>query len=154
MRFLVAGSGRETDAMKAAAATRIPADRIHFAGFVPSLETPVYYLASDLVLCSSRYETWARMLNEAMLCRCPAVVSEIVPAAGDLVIDSVTGHVVRRPEAGQLVAAVERHCALDREARIQMGEAARQKALEFAYELWVDNVVAAARYALDRRARC
>jgi glycosyltransferase involved in cell wall biosynthesis len=150
MRFIVVGSGSMTDEMKDAARQHIPQDRIHFAGFVPSLSTPMYYLASDVVLCSSRYETWARMLNEAMLCKCVPVISEIVPAAGDLVVDGHTGYVVQRPEPKLLVAAVERHFAMSLGERAAVREAARAKAKEFAYDPWIDNVVKAARYAINR----
>lgn len=153
MKFLIVGSGRETVAMKSVAADQLPKGSFHFSGFVPSLETPKYYLASDLVLCSSRYETWARMLNEAMLCRCPAVVSEVVPAAGDLVVDGETGYVVCRPDVELLSQAVARHFSKSLEARNQMNKAAQKKALEFSYESWLDNAVSALNYAFKRRQR-
>lgn len=153
MRFIVVGSGSMTGGMKIFAQKNIPPESIHFAGFVPSLETPVYYLASDLVVCSSRYETWARMLNEAMLCKCPAVISEIVPAAGDLVIDDHTGYVVKRPEPQLIVSAVELHFSKPESTRMAMREAARHRAMLFAYEPSMDNVVAAARYAICRHER-
>ena len=70
-RFLVVGSGRMTGDMQSFARDRLGSHRIHFAGYVPSAQTTPYYLLSDLVLCSSRYETWARMVNEAMLCPAP-----------------------------------------------------------------------------------
>ena len=150
-RFLVVGSGRMTDAMKAAALGGIEPGRIHFAGFVPSTQTVPYYLASDVVFCSSRYETWARMVNEAMLCRRPCVVSRVVPAAGGLIVAGVNGHVVKTPEAGLFAEAIARHFALPVMAREEMGEAARRHAQGFAYEPNMDNVIAAARYALERR---
>lgn len=153
MRFLVLGSGRMGDEMRQAAAKTIRQQHIHFAGFVASLDTPKYYLASDLVLCSSRYETWARMLNEAMLCRCPAVISELVPAAGDLVIDGDTGHVVVRPTVEELSAAVYKHFQLPVVERNAMRDRAQERAKLFGYDGWVDNVVASASYAASRKNR-
>lgn len=154
-RFLVVGSGAMTDAMKAAAREHLPPDVIHFAGFVPSAQTVACYLASDLVVCTSRYETWARMVNEAMLCRRPCIVSRIVPAAGGLIDDGVNGYVVDAPQADQFAAAVRRHFALPAHERRHIGEAARAKAQQFAYEPYVGNVVAAARHAFanPRRGR-
>jgi len=150
-RFLVVGSGRMTGAMKGAARRCIEPGRIHFAGFVPSMQTVSYYVASDIVLCSSRYETWARMVNEAMLCRRPCVVSRVVPAAGGLIDHGVNGYVVGTPEAGLFADAIARHFALPVMERQAMGEAARKQARRFAYEPNMDNVVAAARHALVRR---
>lgn len=150
-RFLVVGSGRMTESMKAAVREGIEPDRVHFAGFVPSMQTIPYYLASDVVLCSSRYETWARMVNEAMLCRRPCVVSRVVAAAGGLVDDGVSGYVVDAPKADLLAEAIARHFALPSMDRQKMGEAARRKGQVFAYEPNMDNVIAAARYAFERR---
>ena len=153
MRFIVVGSGSMTEEMKVSARKYLKPECVHFAGFVPSLDTPAYYLASDLVLCSSRYETWARMLNEAMLCRCPAVISEIVPAAGDLVIHDQTGYVVKRPDPELLMTAVEQHFSKPESSRMAMRDAAHARAMEFAYESWMDNVVAAAHYAISLQKR-
>ena len=62
------GKGHETPAMMRAAEELLEPGTYHFAGFVPSKHTVPYYLASDLVIFPSRYETWARGVNEAMLC--------------------------------------------------------------------------------------
>jgi glycosyltransferase involved in cell wall biosynthesis len=150
-RFLVVGSGRMTDWMKTTAQQRLRPEVIHFAGFVPSMQTVPYYLASDLVLCTSRYETWARMVNEAMLCRRPCVVSRVVPAAGGLIVHGQNGYVVAEPEAGLVTDAIAAHFALPMAERRNMGNAAREQAQRFAYEPAMDNVVEAARYALERR---
>lgn len=152
-RFLVVGSGRMTDAMKADAQKYLNPKNIHFAGFVPSAQTVAYYLASDLVLCTSRYETWARMVNEAMLCRRPCVVSRIVPSAGGLIVDGKNGYVVEAPEAYQFVPVIQKHFALSQQERERMGNAAREKAQTFAYEPHINNVVVAARYALAQTRR-
>lgn len=148
-RFLVVGAGRMTEEMRAYAKKYLPEGVCHFAGFVPSAHTTSYYLASDLVLCTSRYETWARMVNEAMLCRRPCLVSRIVPAAGGLIEKKVNGYVVDKFNVKSFVDAVEDHFRLPEEKRAAMGELARKKAEGFAYEPYVDNVVEAARYAMN-----
>jgi len=152
-RFLVVGSGRMTEAMKADAQQYIHPGIIHFAGFVPSAQTVAYYLASDLVLCTSRYETWARMVNEAMLCRRPCLVSRMVPAVGGLIVHNENGYVVEEPEASQFVPVIQGHFNLSQDERQRMGDAACQKAQTFAYEPHVGNVVAAAHYALAHSQR-
>lgn len=148
VRFLVVGSGPMSDEMRSYAARYVAPERIHFAGFVSSMQTVPYYLASDLVICPSRYETWARMVNEAMLCRRPCLVSQVVPAAGGLIRDGVSGHVVERPEADVFAQAVASHFGMSEADRRQMGEQAREDAMGFAYEPHVSNVLAAAGFAL------
>ena len=150
-RFLVVGSGSMTEEMKLAASQFIPPGCIHFAGFIPSLETVPYYLASDLVLCPSRYETWARMTNEAMLCGRPCLASRLVPACGGLIEHGVNGLVVDTPEPAALALAVREYFSLGADVRRSMGIAARRRAMDFAYELHVENAVMAVRHALLRR---
>jgi glycosyltransferase involved in cell wall biosynthesis len=152
-RFLVVGSGRMTEDMKAVARQDLDTSIIHFAGFVPSSQTVPYYLASDLVICSSRYETWARMVNEAMLCRRPCLASRIVPAVGGLIEDGENGYVVEAPEVNQFVSAIQKHFTLTLHDRKRMGGAARLKAQIFAFEPCIGNVVAAARYAFAQTLR-
>lgn len=152
-RLLVVGSGRMTEEMQARAARMQHPAHVHFAGFIPSLQTVPYYLASDLVLCTSRFETWARMTNEAMLCRRPCLVSRAVAAAGGLVEDGVTGAVVDAADPAQFATAIERFFSLDRQTREAMGQAARARALHFSYEPHVGNVVAAAHHAMKARGR-
>lgn len=147
-RFLVVGSGSMTEAMKASVLNHGLQQSVHFANFVPSSETIPYYLASDLVLCTSRYETWARMVNEAMLCGRPCVINDIVPAAGGLVEQHVNGYVVQGLDTAAYIKAISGYFALTAEDRIMIGEAARAAAIRFSYEANIQNVLAAARYAI------
>lgn len=150
-RLLIVGSGVKTPKMQAYVQQHDLADCVHFAGFVPSLETVPYYLASNLVLCTSRYETWARMVNEAMLCAIPVVASDWVAASDDLILDGVTGYVTRSLEPTAFVAAIARYFALSPDAQQRMADAAKAMALKYSYEANMQNVLAAARHALKRR---
>ncbi|MDR3088527.1 MAG: glycosyltransferase family 4 protein [Desulfobulbaceae bacterium] len=156
-RLLMAGSGPMTEDLKRLAAARLAPKQYHFAGFVPSAETAPYYLAADLVVCASRYETWARMINEAMLCRRPCLINSRVAAAGGLVEDDRNGYVVPspdvEPDAAAYVAILRKHFAKTPDERQKMGEAARERAKYFSYEAHMDDAKAAARYALARGKR-
>jgi glycosyltransferase involved in cell wall biosynthesis len=149
-RLLIVGSGRMTESMKDYAHKLLDPSVIHFAGFVPSTQSVPYYLASDLVICVSRYETWARMVNEAMLCRKPCIINRIVPAAGGLVKHGETGFVVDAPNPHHYVPEIQRYFAKSREEREHMGDAACSKAQVFAYDRYLDNVVAAAKHAITK----
>jgi len=133
-RALIVGSGRMTEEMKKIASATLPAGSYHFAGFCPSKETVKYYLTSDIVLFTSRYETWGRAINEAMLCRRPCVVNRMFPAVGGLVENEDNGFVVDNLEPDSYVEAIERYFARSDEAQKVMGENARVRALEMSYE--------------------
>lgn len=65
-----------------------------FAGFVNQSELPAAYVAADcLVLPSDHGETWGLVVNEAMACGVPAIVSDQVGCAVDLVVPGETGAV-------------------------------------------------------------
>jgi glycosyltransferase involved in cell wall biosynthesis len=63
-----------------------------FAGFMNQTEMPKAYVAADaLVLASDYGETWGLVVNEAMACGLPAVVSDRVGCGPDLIEAGVTG---------------------------------------------------------------
>jgi glycosyltransferase involved in cell wall biosynthesis len=90
---LVVGTGSEmTDVQAFAAANALP---VTFAGFLNQSEIAKAYVAADaLVLPSDFGETWGLVCNEAMACGTPAIVSERVGCANDLVLNGQTGAVV------------------------------------------------------------
>jgi len=87
-----AGSGDQQGALAAAAATS--GVSVHFHGFVNQSYLPGIYAAADvIVLPSDGRETWGLVVNEAMACGVPAVVSDAVGCGPDLVESGVTGAV-------------------------------------------------------------
>lgn len=63
-----------------------------FAGFHNQNELPAAYAAADvLVLPSDGGETWGLVVNEAMACGIPAIVSEACGCAPDLIEEGITG---------------------------------------------------------------
>ena len=140
LKLIMAGSGAMTDELKAYAARHLAAGIYHFPGFVSSKQTMPYYLAASLVLFPSRYDTWSRGVNEAMLARRPCIVSRVVPAAGGLVEHEENGYVVDGQEPGPFVERIVAFLELRAEERACMGEAARQRAMEFSYEAHKDDL--------------
>lgn len=65
-----------------------------FAGFMNQAEMPKAYGISDvLVLPSDGRETWGLVINEAMACGLPAIVSDRVGCWPDLIKEGETGYV-------------------------------------------------------------
>jgi glycosyltransferase involved in cell wall biosynthesis len=140
LKALVAGSGPMTNELKIKAQAMLAPDSWHFAGFVPSKSTVPYYLGCDLALFPSRYDTWSRAVNEAMIARRPCIVSANVGAAGGLVDDGRNGYVVEGLDPSAYAKRIAYHLSLSPEQRRQMGEAARARALEFSYEAHIDDL--------------
>jgi glycosyltransferase involved in cell wall biosynthesis len=65
----------------------------HFEGFKNQSELPLYYASADvLVLPSNGDETWGLVVNEAMACGLPAIVSDAVGCKPDLIDEDGTGY--------------------------------------------------------------
>ena len=64
-----------------------------FEGFKNQTEMPDRYAAADvLVLPSDHRETWGLVVNEAMACGLPAIVSDAVGCGPDLIVEGETGY--------------------------------------------------------------
>jgi glycosyltransferase involved in cell wall biosynthesis len=88
VRGVVVGSGPDEDALRArAAADGIP---MVFDGFRNQTEMPARYAAGDGLIVPGR-ETWGLVVNEAMAVGVPAIVSDAVGCAPDLIDEGRTG---------------------------------------------------------------
>jgi glycosyltransferase involved in cell wall biosynthesis len=86
------GDGPLRPAVEAAVADRSAPVRL--CGFRNQSQIAEAYVASDaIVLPSDGGETWGLVVNEAMACGRPAIVSNQVGCAPDLVVDGQTGYV-------------------------------------------------------------
>ena len=88
--LLIVGDGElMAEARALVARAQIP---VTLAGFLNQTEIVDAYAAADcLVLPSDNGETWGLVVNEAMACGLPAIVSDQVGCGPDLVMDGTTG---------------------------------------------------------------
>ncbi len=116
-----AGAGEvEAGLERAAADARISAT---FHGFVNQSELPAVYAAADVIVSPS-VETWGLVVNEAMACGVPAVVSDAVGCGPDLVEEEQTGMIFPLGDIPALARAIEAVLAFD-PARARRAIAAR-----------------------------
>jgi glycosyltransferase involved in cell wall biosynthesis len=74
---------------------------VAFAGFLNQSEISKAYVAADVIVLPSDYgETWGLVVNEAMVSGLPALVSDRVGCAHDLVVDGKTGFVFSFDDVG------------------------------------------------------
>lgn len=143
--LLVAGAGDLMGEAQALAAREGIA--ASFAGFLNQTELPAAYAAADcLVLPSDFGETWGLVVNEAMACGLPAVVSDRVGCGADLVEDGVTGRVFPFGDVDAL-AGVVRSLAQSPARLAEMGRRARAHVAGYSVEAAVQGTLDAVRYA-------
>lgn len=140
LKLLVVGDGPTLDESRRTAEATLTPGSYHFSGFVPSKQTAAYYALASMMLVPSRYETWARAVNEAMLFRVPCIVSKYVAASGGLVEHGVTGYVIDNLNTKPFVDCIRDHLNSPPGGRARMVEAARERALYFSYEAHSDEL--------------
>ena len=91
--LLFVGDGPERSAMEAAAQKH--SIRSVFTGFINQSELPRYYNLADLFVVISSYDASPKALNEAMNFSIPAIVSEQVGTANDLIREGENGFIVK-----------------------------------------------------------
>lgn len=124
---------------------------VAFTGFLNQSRMAEAYVAADALVLPSSSETWGLVVNEAMACGRPALVSETVGCAPDLVMDGVTGY--RYPVA-DVAALGERiaQLAANRPLVARLGVAARDRVASFSVDAAAAGILNAARSARRERA--
>jgi glycosyltransferase involved in cell wall biosynthesis len=98
---------------------------VTFAGFLNQSEMPKAYVVADVLVLPSDYgETWGLVVNEAMATGLPAIVSDCIGSANDLVRNGETGLVFPFGDVTRLADALLQ-LADDLPLRRKMGEAAQ-----------------------------
>lgn len=125
LHVLIVGSGElERACRERVQQRRLP---VSFAGFLNQGEMAAAYAAADaLVLPSDRGETWGLVVNEAMACGLPAIVSDQVGCAEDLVEPGITGAIYPCRDVTALARALAA-MAHDPAAARRMGNAAQER---------------------------
>ena len=129
VHLLIVGSGPlEAQLRSRVEASRLP---VTFAGFLNQTEIPAAYAAADcLVLPSDYSETWGLVVNEAMACGIPAIVSDRVGCGPDLVHQAETGFQFKFGDIDGLAESMLAFIALTSAQRHEMGSRARQLVLD------------------------
>jgi glycosyltransferase involved in cell wall biosynthesis len=141
--LVVAGAGAEEPRLRALAASC--GARVAWLGFVNQGELGrAYAIADCLALPSDGRETWGLVVNEALACGLPAVVSDRVGCAPDLVAPAETGEVHPCGDVAALAAALERVRRL-RDAGHDFAPAARARAATYSFAAATAGLVAACR---------
>jgi glycosyltransferase involved in cell wall biosynthesis len=89
--------------------------RVHWEGFMNQSALPRYYRAADVLILPSRFEPWGLVVNEAMACGTPCLVSDVVGAGADLVVGKDAGLVFPHDNVNELASALR--TALNQELR-------------------------------------
>jgi glycosyltransferase involved in cell wall biosynthesis len=101
-----AGDGPLAEELGAAVRSSGLQESVHMLGFRNQSELPAIYGASDVLVVPSTMDAWGLVVNEAMACGTPCVVSDQVGAAPDLIGDPAC--IFRAGAVGELASILRR----------------------------------------------
>jgi UDP-glucose:(heptosyl)LPS alpha-1,3-glucosyltransferase len=111
-------------------------DSVIFGGVTGEVEK--YYLASDIFVMPSVYDTFGMVVLEAMAAGLPVIITPTV-GARDLVDDGVEGFVLGDPPtAAELAQKID--FLSNSNNRLRMGQCARERALKHSWDRVADRV--------------
>jgi glycosyltransferase involved in cell wall biosynthesis len=123
------------------------ADRVRFLGFVNQTGLPGVYDACDVLVLPSDHEPFGLVVNEAMLCGRPVIVSDRVGARHDLVREGETGCVFPCGDV-EALARILGSLLRDRSRLERMGAAATERMQTWTPEMNVEAFVGAIEMAV------
>jgi glycosyltransferase involved in cell wall biosynthesis len=150
--LVFAGNGPLRQQLEAEASALGVAARVRFLGFVNQSQLPAVYKSADLMVLPSEYEPFAVVVNEAMCCGCPAMVSDRVGAARDLIAPVCPEFIF---PCGDVDALAERlrNAVADR-ARLQaVGERGVEHMRTWSPERNIEATIQAIEKAVSRKCR-
>jgi glycosyltransferase involved in cell wall biosynthesis len=127
---------------------RVP---IRFTGFLNQSQITKAYVVSDaLVLPSDGGETWGVVVNEAMACARPCIVSDRVGCGPDLIIPQVTGSIFPLGDVDALANSML-ELAGSPQRMISMGLEAQSRLKNYSIETAVDGIIQSLAATVDPR---
>ena len=136
------GDGELRDALERYAREHGLAGSVHFTGFVNQSDIPRHYAMCDVFVLPSTFDPRATVVNEAMACGLPAIVTDRCGPAGDIVKHGDNGFVIPVGDAAALAADLD--VLADRDVRERMGQRSLEIIEHWDYETGVDGVKRAA----------
>lgn len=136
------GEGTARAALQQQAATISPGV-VRFAGFVQRDDLAKYYALADALILPTHSDPWGLVVNEAMACELPIIVTEVAGCAPDLVKSEWNGFSVPPADVPSLSNAMARLAAQPDLSR-KMGANSKQLIANFSAERWATAICSAA----------
>lgn len=112
---------------------------VHFAGFVNQADLPKHYAMCDVFVLPSTYEPRGAVINEAMACGLPVIVTDRCGSIGDIVLDGENAFIYPAGDADELARDLDR-LVEDSALRARMAQRSREIIATWDYARGVEGV--------------
>jgi glycosyltransferase involved in cell wall biosynthesis len=127
--LVIVGGGPEANGLNAP-------DRVHLRGARSGEDLVAHYAFAGGLVLPSLSETWGLVVNEAMACGLPVLVSSRCGCACDLVSPALNGYVFDPLNPDDLSRSLHRLSSLDVTERQAMGQASSEIIRAYSLEAW------------------
>ncbi len=118
-----------------AAASSVSPGVIRFAGFAQREQLAIYYALAEMLVLPTYADTWGLVVNEAMACGLPVILSRAAGCASELVKENWNGLLVLPRDVSSLTLAMQT-LAAQPELCAAMGANSAQHILQYSPEEW------------------
>lgn len=123
-------------------ASSISPGAIRLAGFAQREQLAAYYGLAEALILPTYTDPWGLVVNEAMACGLPVIVSRVAGCAADLVRDNWNGWLIS-PRDIQSFAAVLDRLATQPDLRATMGANSTEHIAQYSAEAWSAGIARA-----------
>jgi len=116
-------------------AASISSEMIRFTGFVQRNPLATYYALAEMLIVPTYSDPWGLVVNEAMACGLPVLVSRVAGCAADLIIENWNGSLISPGDVLALSTAME-NLAGNSELCRSMGANSAQLISRFSPATW------------------
>jgi len=116
-------------------------DGVLFAGSQDPEGLAIYYGLASCFILASTTEQWGLVVNEAMACGLPVLVSKIAGAADELVENGVNGYTFDPCDVKQIAGLMEKIDLMEPNTLKKMGTAAQEKIRPYSPDHFAENLI-------------
>ena len=143
--LVLVGDGPLAPSLREAAASSAHADAVHFAGHHGSASLPQFYAFAGCFVLPSTREPWGLVVNEAMACGLPVIVSNRCGCVEDLVLNGKNGFTFDPAHDRELEHCLELTASLSQEKLSALGAHSFERIQSFSPENFGAEVARIAR---------
>ncbi len=148
--LVIVGDGPQREELHRTAA-RLGLDRVVWPGFKQIDELPVYYALSSAFILPSTVEPWGLVVNEAMACGLPLLVSDRCGCVVDLARNGENGFTFNPYDAPAIAESMGRLTSLEQSERVRMGQRSRDIVAGYTPEAWAESLADCVRQTVSRK---
>ena len=136
--LVIVGDGACRGELQRLAASISPGTLV-FAGFVHRDELGAYYGLAEALILPTYTDTWGMVVNEAMACGLPVIVSAAAGCSADLIRENWNGILIKPKDVDGLELAMRR-VAIESDLRKSMGANSARHIQDYSPEVWAVSI--------------